>query len=329
MPRATIRAERAAIHDRDLEALLRLTRLRFAALAALLVVLGLLAVPAANDAAAPESSGCPPALSPGDHAINVVQDGMTRVVYLHVPKGGNQSPLALVLALGGAGQSGLDFAEDSGYSRLADRARFLVAYPTATGPRPFWNMNGHVPGKPDDVEFIRMALDSIEDAACVDRGRVYATGVSNGGGMAARLGCDLADRLTAVAPVAGGYGTLPACHPARALPILEIHGMADQVVPYAGKGPQHSGNAWDYVGMWRHIDGCQGAPRRTTLGSGVTQFAWQGCAAGSEVVHVRIDGEPHGWPGWGHTGPSPPGPFSSTGRTWSFFASHAVTPPPR
>jgi polyhydroxybutyrate depolymerase len=327
MPRATIRAERAATHDRDHEALLRLTRLRLAALAALLVVLGLLAVPAANDAAGPEGGGCA-VLSPGDHAINVVQDGTTRVVYLHVPKGGNQSPLALVLALGGAGQSGLDFAEDSGYSRLADRARFLVAYPSAAGSRPFWNMNGEVPGKPDDVEFLRMALDSIEDAACVDRGRVYATGVSNGGGMVARLGCDLADRLTAIAPVAGGYGTLPACHPARALPILEIHGMGDQVVPYAGKGPQHSGNAWDYVGMWRHIDGCQGAPRRTAPQPRITEFAWS-CAGGSEVVHVRIDGEPHSWPGWAHTLPSPPGPFSSTARTWSFFAAHAAIPPPR
>ena len=302
-------------------------RLRLAALAALLVVLGLLAIPA-TDAAAPDGGGCP-GLSAGDHAIDVVQDGVTRVVSLHVPLGGNQSPLALVLALGGAGQSGLDFAEDSGYSRLADRARFLVAYPTATGARPFWNMNGHVPGKPDDVEFLRIALDRIEDAACVDRGRVYATGVSNGGGMAARLGCDLADRLTAVAPVAGGYGTLPACHPARALPILEIHGLADQVVPYAGKGPQRSGNAWDYVGMWRHIDGCQGAPRRTAPQRRVTEFAWQSCAAGSEVVHVRIDGERHGWPGWASTRPSPPGPFSSTVRTWTFFAAHAVRPLPQ
>jgi polyhydroxybutyrate depolymerase len=304
------------------------TRLRLAALGALLVVLGLLAVPTANDAAAPEGSGCP-TLSAGDHTIPVVQDGTTRVVHLHVPTGGNDSPLALVLALGGAGQSGLDFAEDSGYSRLADRERFLVAYPSAAGPRPFWNMNGHVPGKPDDVEFLRMALDSIEAAACVDRGRVYATGVSNGGGMVARLGCDLADRLTAIAPVAGGYGTLPACHPARALPILEIHGTGDQVVPYAGKGPQHSGNAWDYVGMWRRIDGCQGAPRRTSPQPGVTEFAWQKCAGGSEVAHVRIDDEPHGWPGWASTRPSPPGPFSSTLRTWRFFAAHAVTPPPR
>jgi polyhydroxybutyrate depolymerase len=304
-----------------------MTRLRLAALAALLVVLGLLAVPAANDAA-PESGACP-ALSPGDHAINVVQDGVTRVVYLHVPKGGNTSPLALVLALGGAGQTGLDFAEDSGYSRLADRARFLVAYPSALGPRPFWNMNGEVPGKPDDVEFLGMALDSIEATACVDRGRVYATGVSNGGGMTARLGCDLANRLTAIAPVAGGYGTLPACHPARALPILEIHGMADQVVPYAGKGPQHVGNAWNYVGMWRHIDGCQAASRRSAPSPGVTEFAWQSCAGGSEVVHVRIDREPHSWPGWAHTLPSPPGPFSATLRTWNFFAAHAAIPPPR
>jgi polyhydroxybutyrate depolymerase len=303
------------------------TRLRSAALAALLVVLGIFAVPPAKDAAAPDGDGCP-TLTPGDHTINVVQDGTTRVVYLHVPKGGNNAPLPLVLALGGAGQSGLDFAEDSGYSRLADRARFLVAYPSAAGPRPFWNMNGHVPGKPDDVEFLRMALDAIEDTACVDRGRVYATGVSNGGGMTARLGCDLADRLTAIAPVAGGYGTLPACHPARALPILEIHGMADQVVPYAGTGPQHVGNAWNYVGMWRHIDGCQGSVQRTTPQPGVTEFAWR-CSAGSEVVHVRIDGEPHSWPGWAHIRPSPPGPFSSTVRTWSFFASHAVIPPPR
>jgi polyhydroxybutyrate depolymerase len=302
-----------------------MTRLRLAALAALLVVFGLLAVPAANDAAGPENGGCT-AVSAGDHAINVVQDDTTRVVYLHVPKGGNGSPLPLVLALGGAGESGMDFAEDSGYSRLADRARFLVAYPSALGPRPFWNMNGHVPGKPDDVQFLSMALDEIEDAACVDRGRVYATGVSNGGGMVARLGCDLADRLTAIAPVAGGYGTLPACHPARALPILEIHGLGDQVVPYAGKGPQHSGSAWDYVGMWRHIDGCQGAPRRTAPEARVTEFAWQHCAAGSEVVHVRIDGEPHSWPGWAQTRPSPPGPFSSTARTWSFFASHAAPP---
>ena len=75
-------------------------------------------------------------------------------------------------------------------------------------------MNGHVPGLPDDVVFTRALLDLVATRTCVDPARVYATGVSNGGGLAARLGCALADRLAAVAPVAGGYSSLPACRPA-------------------------------------------------------------------------------------------------------------------
>ena len=51
--------------------------------------------------------------------------------------------------------------------------------------------------------------------ACTNR--VFATGVSNGGGMSARLACDAADLVAAAAPVAGGYGALPDCRPTRAV----------------------------------------------------------------------------------------------------------------
>ena len=91
-------------------------------------------------------------------------------------------------------------------------------------------------------------LDRVEQLTCVDASRVYATGVSNGGGMTALLGCRLAWRLTAIAPVAGGYGTQPPCHPARPLAVLEVHGAADEVVPYAGKGAAHVGNVPAYLG---------------------------------------------------------------------------------
>ena len=63
-----------------------------------------------------------------------------------------------------------------------------------------------------------------------------SNGVSNGGGMAARMACDAADLLSAAAPVAGGYSTLPDCHPRRPLPLLEIHSLRDAVVPYTGRG---------------------------------------------------------------------------------------------
>jgi hypothetical protein len=52
----------------------------------------------------------------------------------------------------------------------------------------------------------------------------------------------------------------------------------------------------------------------------VTELRSTRCAAGTEVVHDRIAGEPHGWPGAADVdggGQS----FSSTRRTWSFLSS--------
>ena len=93
-------------------------------------------------------------------------DGRTPVV-LHVPAhGGAGRPLVLVLP--GAGQTASDFARYTGYSRLADQRRFIVAYPTATGVRPFWNMSGTSAGKPDDVAYLRSVIGAALKATCAD-----------------------------------------------------------------------------------------------------------------------------------------------------------------
>jgi len=293
---------------------------------AVAIVFALLLVRATDEGPAPAHAQPCTTLAAGDHPLTVATDDGTRSVLLHVPAAGAATPRPLVLALGGAGQTGADFARDTGYSKLADREHFLVAYPTAAGSQPFWNMNGHVPGRPDDVAFLRAALDRVQDATCVDRSRVYATGVSNGGGMTALLGCELADRLTAIAPVAGGYGTQPPCHPSRPLAVLEVHGTSDQVVPYAGKGPGHSGSVTTFLAMWRKIDRCTGG-RRQVPGNpaNVTELAWWPCSPGADVVHDRVAGERHGWPSWWRTTPSQT-TFSTTWRTWSFFRGHARAP---
>src|SRR5439155_516486 len=62
-----------------------------------------------------------------------------------------------------------------------------------------------------------------------DRRRIFATGMSNGGFFASLLGCELAARLAAVAPVAGAL-PLDGCVPARPVPVLLVHGRADRVV---------------------------------------------------------------------------------------------------
>lgn len=298
-----------------------MTRSVWAALVALLALLvaGAAFVHARTSADGPKGAAAqeptvpacvPPA--PGSHRVDV-SDGRAPVI-LHVPPGPQKPGRPLVLVLGGAGQTGADIAAYTGYSRLADAKGFLVAYPTAAGTRPFWNVSGSVPGKPDDVAYLRKAITTLVAASCADGRRVGMTGVSNGGGMTARMACDAADLLSAAAPVAGGYSTLPDCRPLRPLPILEIHGVRDAVVPYKGKAPDHAGAVGDWLRDWLARDHCTGAARRSTPAARVQELRWS-CPGGA-VVHDRVLDAEHGWPGEASLRP-----FSSTDRTWRFLGA--------
>ncbi len=235
-------------------------------------------------------------------------------VLVHIPKGlpaGRRVPVVVVLP--GASQTGGAIAAYTGYSRLSDRERFIVAYPTATGNRPFWNVSGSLPGKPDDVAYLRRVIGALTAArVCGDRTRIAMTGLSNGGGMTARMACEAADLLSAAAPVAGGYSTLPDCKPARPLPVLEVHGMRDSVVPYGGRGPGRAGAVDTFLAQWRSRDRCR-TPSRLTRAGNVVQERWQ-CAGGRVVARVTIDDAEHGWPGENSLAPG-----GTTARTYSFL----------
>lgn len=279
-----------------------------------------LLLPGGGSSAAPATTtpaatpACVP-LKAGTHRLPSI-DGRVPVV-LHV--GATAGPGApLVLGLPGAGQTARDFATYTGYSRMADRRGFSVAYPTATGSRPFWNISGTQAGKPDDVAYLRRVISAAVRAACADPARVGVTGVSNGGGMTARLACDAADLIAAAAPVAGGYKSLPGCRPARPVPMLEIHGAADRIVPYGGDR-SGAGSVPAFLAQWRRLDGCRGAVRRLAPRANVVELRWSPCAGGTVVQHDRIVDADHGWPGEddidGVDG------FASTKRTWAFLAA--------
>jgi hypothetical protein len=85
----------------------------------------------------------------------------------------------------------------------------------------------------DDVGFIDALLDNLEGDLCIDRRRVHATGMSNGAELAHRLACDLSWRIASITPVAGTDNTT-SCAPTRPVPVMHIHGSADQNVPFDG-----------------------------------------------------------------------------------------------
>ena len=110
-------------------------RLLLAATTVALVLVLLAVSRPAGESATASAAECTVAAA-GDLSFTVDAGSGPRPVLLHVPPGASGRELPLVLGLGGVGQTGPQFASATGYSRLADRERFLVAYPTASRKPP-------------------------------------------------------------------------------------------------------------------------------------------------------------------------------------------------
>ncbi len=151
--------------------------------------------------------------------------------------------------------------------------------------------------------------------------------MSNGGFMSYRLACELNDRIAAIASVTGGMfsGYLPQCEPGRPVPILEIHGTADDVVPYNGT-PNVNVPVETTVNFWADNNGCGNMPDGIPLpntapndGSTAERFDYPGCAAGSAVSLIKITGGGHTWPGSGIIIGSTNQDFNASATIWQFF----------
>ncbi len=275
---------------------------------------------------ATEGCGKPSPIPAGTSADEALYSGgLVRMFRLHVPRGYlPEQRTPLVLNFHGHGSAAWKQEALSGFSGLADKQDFLVVYPQgvvgpdsqtgwATGPRKDPTVN--------DVVFVSNLITYLQTMFCVDPQRIYATGFSNGGAMTAELACMLAGRIAAFAPVSGSYFPLVSgCHPNRPVPILEIHGTADTVVPYDGSKPLDLPAIAEWLSGWAARDGCSSQPQVFFQQGHVTGERWANCDGGATVVHYRVAGEGHVWPGAFPVGNIPP-EFDATDVIWSFFHS--------
>jgi polyhydroxybutyrate depolymerase len=281
------------------------------------------ALAATTGAAAGSAEPCQSAPArTGSSTVSLTSGGLTRTAVLHLPPMSSTHPLPLLIALHGWGGTGARFERDTGFSTIADRDGFAVVYPSSHGTE--WVING----SDRDVDFISQLIDRVARSACIDPRRIYATGVSNGGRMAARLGCELSRSIAAIAPVAGGYSNFPACRPVRPVSVLEIHGTADTTVPYEGKGPEHAGAVLPYVFAWASRDGCATQPSKSNVAAHTVRYSWTGCSGGSKVQQLRIYGGGHGFPeaAGAEIDSSGPQTISAAEQVWRFFAPITLSP---
>ncbi|MFH0887398.1 MAG: PHB depolymerase family esterase [bacterium] len=287
------------------------------------------------------------------YAASIKWDGLTRTYLIHVPPSLTKSkPVPLVIALHGGGGMGKNMIKltPGGFDQLADQDGFIVVYPDGLGKN--WNdgrSNKEVDYRAhkenvDDVGFISALIDNLINEYNVDPKRVYVTGISNGAMMTYRLGCELSEKIAAIAPVAGNIpqNLLSRCQPHKPVSVLVINNTNDPLMPYKGGditgpyGKRKLGkviSVAESVDFWVKQNNCNTKAIVTDSdidpkdGTRVHREIFYGGKDGTEVILYSIEGGGHTWPGgyqyfpeWliGKTSRE----FDANQVIWDFFKAH-------
>lgn len=195
---------------------------------------------------------------------------------------------------------------------IAEENKIVMVYPQGNvlttcniGPQNRWNAN--LFNSPNDVNFISDLIDKLIEDYNVDGKRIYVVGRSNGGFMAYTLACQLSEKITAVASVAGAMknDTMDNfCNATRVVPILEIHGTADQVNSYNGYRNCEGDHAKidDIMSFWRNKAGCSAEFEEhqypnidTTDNSTAKRLTYKDCNNYVQLIIIENGG--HTYPG--------------------------------
>lgn len=248
------------------------------------------------------------------NTINLTIDGNARRFVVYLPSGYNNAgrmPLIFVIHGGSGTPEGM--INIANFKTIADRDKVVLVYPA--GIQNNWN-----DGRPttpnqlgiNDVSFFNQMCDYLVTNYSVDDTKIYATGISNGGFMSSRLGCELSNRIAAIAVDAATMEATtiaPNCNPGRPMPAMYIHGTSDPFVPFVGGQITAGGTAggtvlshFQAIDKWVTSNNCSSTPTITDLpdisndGTTIKQRVYSGGTNGSEVVSYVILNGGHTWP---------------------------------
>ncbi len=246
-------------------------------------------------------------------ADKITVDGIERTYILHIPKTiDNTKPASLVFVLHGGGGTGKGMNKLTGFNKVSDNYGFIICYPQ--GIDKHWNDGrevniSHVNGiEVNDVKFFSLLIDTLLAKYNIDSSRIYSCGISNGGMMSFRLGCELNNKIAAIATVAISMSEIlyNSCSPGKPVPVMIIFGDDDPLVPYEGGSIK-----WDRgevvsvkktVEFWVKNNNCKDTPAETEIDkeddeTSVKKIVFSGSSGRNEVVYFHIYGGGHTWPG--------------------------------
>ena len=246
--------------------------------------------------------------------VNLTVDGNARSFIVYLPTGyNNAGEMPLIFSIHGGSGTPEGMINIANFKTIADRDKVVLVYPA--GIQKNWN-----DGRPttpnqlgiNDVSFFNQMCDYMIANNSVDGTKIYATGISNGGFMSSRLGCELSNRIAAIAVDAATIEATtiaPNCNPGRPVPAIYIHGTTDPLVPFTGGQMTAGGTAggtvlshFQAIDKWVTINGCNSTPIIIDLpdiandGTTIKQRVYSGGTNSSEVVSYVVLNGGHTWP---------------------------------
>jgi polyhydroxybutyrate depolymerase len=246
--------------------------------------------------------------------INITVDGTARSFVVFLPTGYNNvaSKMPMIFAIHGGGGTGDGMIQLADFRTIANKDKVVLVYPT--GIQTSWNdgrpTDANIAGI-NDVNFFSTMCDYMVTNNKVDPTRIYATGISNGGFMSSRLGCELSSKIAAIAVDAATIESTTiasSCNPGRPVPALYIHGTLDTFVPIlggavtVGAGGTILSHA-QAITKWITINNCATTAVVTDLpdldpndGTTIKKREYLNGTNGAEVVSYVVTGGGHTWP---------------------------------
>jgi polyhydroxybutyrate depolymerase len=215
------------------------------------------------------------------------EDGIATPVAapLFVPDRPAASGLPLLVFLHGLGGTGQALRDALRLSAHGSEKGFAYLAPEGASDysgRQFWNATASCCNfdslKVDHVAALREWIVEATRRPVVDAGRVYLIGYSNGGFLAHRAACELADLVRGIVSIAGAApGSEHECQPSKPVSVLQIHGDRDPIVAYDG--------GWLFADRRR--------PRHPSARASVERWAkWNGCDTTAPTLQSGLDLDP-------------------------------------
>ncbi|PNS18028.1 26S proteasome non-ATPase regulatory subunit 9 [Sphaceloma murrayae] len=271
------------------------------------------------------STGCGQPLPSGQTAggattsVTYNYSGTSRTYTIRIPATYDITKAApLIFSFHGRGDTAANSEAQSGLSSATWNPYGIVAYVNG--------LNNQYQGDPavltqfsDDIGFMDALITDLQSKYCIDTGRVFASGFSNGGGFSNVLACDnrLSTRINAFAMHSGAFYTstsqgptcnpqtvttntlVGACNPGRRVPIIEVHGTSDNTISYTGG--DRRGYCLPAIPHWSSDWAVRNSISNTTAnttynnaGSAI-RYEWGGPGANGFVTHIALTGWDHFW----------------------------------